>query len=313
MMGEALKVFISWSGPRSKAVATHVKQWVSQVFQGSVVFMSDEDIKAGTNWSERIKKELADTTVGIVCMTPENQDAKWINYEMGALSKEVTDGGSRVIPLLIGFSSTTEVGQPAASLNMVMLGQDGFKKIATSLNDINAIQRSQVDLDLVSDMWWEKLGPLMEEEAKNVPEAEPAPASEGDMVKEILESVRALRRSDDLVNRRGPRYYRPTGQERNLAGEIMGMDEHHRVQLERLTAMADRRRLRALDLLRSEGFPDAAIWVNNGVWKVKTTGIVPDRLRHRFNRLIGDEMSEAYELIFEDVSGQEELLFPEDE
>lgn len=275
--------------------------------------MSDEDIKAGTNWSERIKKELADTTVGIVCMTPENQDAKWINYEMGALSKEVTDGGSRVIPLLIGFDSTAEVGQPAASLNMVMLGQSGFKRIATSLNDISAVKRAEADLELVSDMWWEKLGPQMEEAADEAPEAEPTPLSEGDMVKEILDSVRALRRSDEMLRRFPSRYRHGSLAELNAAGELVGIDERHQLQLERHAAFADRRRMRALDLLRSEGFPDAAIWVNDGVWKVKTTGVVPGRLRHRFNRLMNDEASETHELIFEDISGQEELLFPGDE
>lgn len=154
--------------------------------------MSDQDIKAGTNWSERIKRELANTTVGIICMTPENQDAKWINYEMGALSKEVKDGDSRVIPLLIGFSGTQEIGQPAASLNMVMLGAAGFKKIATSLNDVSEIKRDKPDLDLVSDMWWEQLGSPMEEAAKKSPPGEPEPRSEGAMVAEVLETVRDI-------------------------------------------------------------------------------------------------------------------------
>lgn len=290
-----------------------MKQWVSQVFQGSLVFMSDEDIKAGTNWSERIKKELADTTVGIVCMTPENQDAKWINYEMGALSKEVTDGGSRVIPLLIGFASTAEVGQPAASLNMVMLGQAGFKRIATSLNDISAVKRADADLELVSDMWWDKLGPQMEQAAEVAPEAEPTPPDEAEMVKEILDSVRALRRSDEML--RSPRMLRHSGRvERNLAGEIITIDEdQYRRQLEMRIAYAEQRRTRALALLRAEGFPDAAIWVRDGVLKVKTTGVVPGRLRNRFDRLLHDESPETYELVFEDVSGQEELRFPEDD
>ena len=154
--------------------------------------MSDQDIKAGTNWSERIKKELANTTVGIVCLTPENQDAKWINYEMGALSKEVNDGESRVIPLLIGFNGTHEVGQPAASLNMVMLDQEGFKKIATSLNDISEVSREKADLDLVSDTWWEKLGGHMEAAAALPAETETEPRDEKAMIEEVLETVRDI-------------------------------------------------------------------------------------------------------------------------
>ncbi|MET4003910.1 hypothetical protein ABIB48_002648 [Arthrobacter sp. UYCu511] len=187
-----MKVFISWSGERSKAVATQVKQWVGQVFQGSEVFMSDEDIMAGTNWSERIKKELADTTVGIICMTPENQDAKWINFEMGALSKEVTDGDTRVIPLLIGFDSTQQVGQPAASLNMVMLNKDGFKKIAYSLNQVMEHKREHSAVDQVTEMWWKELSDDIEAAASEVPDKAPPPRTERAMVEEILDTVRGI-------------------------------------------------------------------------------------------------------------------------
>lgn len=273
--------------------------------------MSDEDIKAGTNWSERIKKELADTTVGIVCMTPENQDAKWINYEMGALSKEVTDGGSRVIPLLIGFGGTSEVGQPAASLNMVLLGQKGFKRIATSLNDISPIERSQADLELVSDMWWEKLGPLMEAAAKEEPEVEPAPVSEASMVEEILESVRALRRSEELkqMELQAFRHGRP---ERTLSGDVVVSEDKGWMREITEEARRSQRREAALSMLRTNGFPDAAIWTSNGVWKVKTTGSVPLHLREQFNRMLSRQSYNPRDLVFEDISGQEEFELPED-
>lgn len=197
--GSVLKVFISWSGERSKAVATQVKQWVGQVFQGTEVFMSDEDIMAGTNWSERIKSELANTTVGIICMTPENQDAKWINFEMGALSKEVRDGDTRVIPLLIGFNSTQQVGQPAASLNMVMLNKDGLRKIAYSLNQVMENKREQSAIDLVTDMWWKELSASIETAAGELPTQSPPERSERAMVEEILETVRIISKYQPAV------------------------------------------------------------------------------------------------------------------
>ncbi|SDP63294.1 TIR domain-containing protein [Arthrobacter sp. ok909] len=156
--------------------------------------MSEEDIRAGTNWSERIKRELANTTVGIVCMTPENQNAKWINFEMGALSKEVKDGDSRVIPLLIGFDNTQQVSQPAASLNMVLLGQAGFNKIATSLNDISDVKREKADLEMVSNTWWTMIKDGLEAAAAQTPDDQAVNRPPEAMIAEILDAVRDIQK-----------------------------------------------------------------------------------------------------------------------
>lgn len=164
--------------------------------------MSDQDIEAGTNWSERIKRELANTTIGIICMTPENQDARWINYEMGALSKEVKEEENRVIPLLIGFEGPHQVGQPAASLNMVMLGKEGFSKIAKSLNEIAAKKREAAELATVTDLWWSSLSGQIEVAAGAVPMRVPAPRTEQAMVEEILDTVRTISREKLAPSRR---------------------------------------------------------------------------------------------------------------
>ncbi|GAA4657956.1 toll/interleukin-1 receptor domain-containing protein [Arthrobacter cryoconiti] len=189
-----MKVFISWSGDRSKAVAREVKTWVKEVFQTSIVFMSDEDISAGTNWSERIKKELADTKIGIICLTPENQDAKWINFEMGALSKAVDGDDTRVIPLLIGFESTGQVGQPAVSFNMIKMDQNGFRKAAKSINEviIEAHRRDRASLENVSDVWWKKIKREAEKAAAKLPDDLPAPRDQAELIEEVLYTVRSI-------------------------------------------------------------------------------------------------------------------------
>lgn len=49
--------------------------------------MSSEDIEKGARWQEDLSTKLADTDLGIVCVTPENVRAPWILFEAGTLAK----------------------------------------------------------------------------------------------------------------------------------------------------------------------------------------------------------------------------------
>ena len=89
MPSDRTKVFISWSGELSKHVATVWRDLVWEMFDGVDPFMSAKDIGAGERGLPLIDSELADTTFGIIVVTQDNQDSQWLNYEAGALSKNV--------------------------------------------------------------------------------------------------------------------------------------------------------------------------------------------------------------------------------
>lgn len=79
-------VFLSWSGSRSKAVAETFSKWIVQVIQAVEPWISS-DIEKGARWNSEVAARLEQSRVGIICLTKENLDAKWILFESGALSK----------------------------------------------------------------------------------------------------------------------------------------------------------------------------------------------------------------------------------
>ena len=81
-----MKIFLSWSGPRSRAVAEALNDWLRRVIQAVKPFYSPE-IEKGAKWSGEIDSALEDTRFGIVCLTPDNLTSPWIHFEAGALSK----------------------------------------------------------------------------------------------------------------------------------------------------------------------------------------------------------------------------------
>ena len=79
-----MKVFISWSGAKSKAVADALGEWLPQVLQSVVPFVSSDSIRAGGRWQAEVASALEETSVGIVCVTTDNQVEPWLNFEAGA-------------------------------------------------------------------------------------------------------------------------------------------------------------------------------------------------------------------------------------
>jgi hypothetical protein len=70
-----MNVFISWSGPRSRFLAEALRAWLPRVIQAAKPWMSDEDISAGSRWLAEIQSELSLSSLGIICVTPENQNS----------------------------------------------------------------------------------------------------------------------------------------------------------------------------------------------------------------------------------------------
>jgi hypothetical protein len=99
-----MKVFISWSGEKSKKLAEILKKWLPGVIQAIRPFFTPDDIEKGARWNTEISKELEESSVGIICLTRANLQAPWLMFEAGALAKRIDR--SRVVPMLFGVKPT---------------------------------------------------------------------------------------------------------------------------------------------------------------------------------------------------------------
>ena len=192
---QKVKIFIIWSGERSKALAEALNDWLPNVIQAVDPWMSESGIDKGARWPEVLFEKLENTNFGIVCLTPENLSAEWLLFEAGALSKKVE--GSRICPLLFDLDPS-ELGDPLALFQTTKLNA---KDVCGLLNSINkAMDAGSLDasaLNAAFDKWW----PDLEEKIEAIgPLQTPTPPKSTDpnhdILKEILKIVRSQAREN---------------------------------------------------------------------------------------------------------------------
>jgi hypothetical protein len=142
---DKFKVFISWSGDLAKAVATVWKDLLKETFDVVEPFMSEENIGAGERGLAKIATELANTGFGIIVVTQDNQHSQWLNYEAGALSKNIDDGKVRVAPSLVDFARKNDVTGPLGQFQGTLLTKVGVGEILAELARVIEVDESSVE------------------------------------------------------------------------------------------------------------------------------------------------------------------------
>lgn len=165
-----MKVFLSWSGELSHKVALELREWLPFVIQSVEPYVSSEDIDKGSRWSIDIAKELEDSSFGILCVTPQNIDATWLNFEAGALSKAFST--SNVSPFLFGLKPSDLKKSPLLQFQSTLYDKKDLLKLVLSVNNALGIEKlDESKLKLTFDVWYEKLktklDPLLVDAGKN--------------------------------------------------------------------------------------------------------------------------------------------------
>lgn len=127
-----MKVFMSWSGELSKFVAFKMKKSIENIFDGEdiEIFMSSEDIMMGEDWFVKIGEELKECDCAIICITQDNINSPWINFESGAIAMHDSDK-RRIIPVLIDVKLPKT--SPLSHYQCSTLNPENYRKLLGDL------------------------------------------------------------------------------------------------------------------------------------------------------------------------------------
>jgi len=187
-----MNILSSWSGNQSRYISSLLKTWIPRIIQNVEIWHSEEDIKKGQAWFEKLREQLEKVDYGIVCLTKENLDSIWIHFEAGAIQKKV--GKSAIFTLLYDIKHT-DIEYPLAGFQHTNLTEEkDFKKFINSINNTQKNSISNSTLDYTFNKVWEEL----KKEFSSIPKIEKdthIERSDREILEELLNTVRNLDRT----------------------------------------------------------------------------------------------------------------------
>ncbi|MEK6285971.1 MAG: toll/interleukin-1 receptor domain-containing protein [Acidobacteriota bacterium] len=199
-----MKVFISWSGERSQALAQTLRDWLPLVLHYVEPWLSEADIAAGERWAEAVAKELEASNFGIICVTSENVGSQWVLFEAGALAKSMQ--GSRVIPLLLDLEFRDITG-PLAQFQAKKVEKSGLSEVVHSINNA----ASQAVPEARAKQLFDALWPEFEKTITSIPKEASATKHtrpQHEVLEELVASVRSLDSRFRDISEESPRQMR---------------------------------------------------------------------------------------------------------
>ena len=187
-----MRVFLSWSGKRSKLVAEILKIWIKGVIQATEPYISTKDLDKGAVWSTAVGDTLASTNFGIICLTNENKNAPWILFEAGALSKGLSQ--SRVWTFLIDLDHP-DLAPPLSQFNGTTPIKEDMEKLVASIN--TNLGEKALPPEVLKEAFenaWGRFKSKFEEALKSTETDSPnvAPRPPIEIAQETLITVRAI-------------------------------------------------------------------------------------------------------------------------
>ena len=188
-----MKVFISWSGDISHEVAEVLYNWLPHVIQSLEPYISSKDTPKGALWIEVLSEKLKDSSYGILCVTKDNMDALWLNFEAGALSNSVDQ--SRVAPFLFGIKREEIKEGPITQFQSTIFDENDIRNLLDSLNTAEGtslLDKSR--LDNAFNTWWPKLKDKLNE----IKVLEPG-AKEGELSSQEKDADTSIEKIEELA------------------------------------------------------------------------------------------------------------------
>jgi len=189
-----MDIFISWSGPRSRAAAEALKECLPIIVNAFNPWLSCADIDKGSQWIAELAKALVTAKAGIICLTPTNLAAPYILFEAGALLKTVEK--TYVSPLLIDMEPS-DVSGPLTQFQATRPTEAELLQLIQSLNKAlgpSAVKDQQLEASF--EVCWPKLKNRLE---NLPPDDSPHPPKRSDrqLLEELVDTTRGLITQND--------------------------------------------------------------------------------------------------------------------
>jgi len=190
-----MKIYIGWSGTRSKQVGKIFNEMLPFFNHESEPFFSPEMGK-GIQWLSTITEELRDSAIGIFCLTRENLNAPWILFEAGALSKGLQK--NNVCTFLLDLK-TSDITEPLSQFQWTINTEEDLFRL---INTINLNAKKPLNENVLSQNY-KKYYPEFEKKIKEIPpykektgEGLPPLRDQGEILEEILGILRDMKREE---------------------------------------------------------------------------------------------------------------------
>lgn len=198
-----MKVFLSWSGKRSNLVAQELKKWIPCLIDVDV-FFSSEDIEKGENWTASIAKELSSCSYGIICLTQENKDKAWINFEAGAISKALDSHLSAILIDIV----PSDIQGPLKLYQATKLEKEDFFALIKSINSVLGDSKNNEELLRTRfNAMWEEIRTSIEKsieatgkKEKKTDRSDKKEQSENKSIEATEEILQLLRQQSAILN-----------------------------------------------------------------------------------------------------------------
>lgn len=228
-------------------MACAFRDWLPSVLQSVKPYVSAEDIDKGARWSTDIAQELKESSFGLICVTRDNLQAPWVNFEAGALSK--TFEKAKVCPLLFNVKRS-EVQGPLLQFQSVIYEKEEIEKLVLSINNCLPDDERLEDARLkkVFGVWWPELKAQLDSLKKEEPqEAQPKSPAAKESSHLILEELLELSRNQTKLLR-SPTDLLPPGYLEDILRHMAIMPER-RLMREEETGALDFLQRRARDFV----------------------------------------------------------------
>ena len=171
-------------------MADALHDWIPSVIQSVEPFLSTE-MDMGTRWSAEIGSQLDETSFGIICVTPENVTAPWLNFEAGALGKSIKGAQTHVVPLLLGFRSSSDLQPPLGQFQAALAHEADVRRVIRTINGLAEPPLSETRLKESFVRWW----PDLDQRLKAIEDSSDTPTATrdaGDKLDELLSLNRQM-------------------------------------------------------------------------------------------------------------------------